>query len=120
MTPIGAAGRPNRGGAYETESDGVAGGPPGARRVPTGPRRGLAYGGLAYGSEGSSRANLKPVVSSDAADPIKVGTVNSSFTIREAGPAQEKSGDSSWTLAKARIAAKSCDNLKLVLVASSS
>ena len=35
--PIGAAGRPNRGGSYETGSDGAAGGPPGARQVPTGP-----------------------------------------------------------------------------------
>ena len=46
--PIGAAGRPNRGGAYETGSDGAAGGPPGVRRVPTGPR-------TARGAAGRSR-----------------------------------------------------------------
>ena len=37
--PIGAAGRPNRGGACEMGYDGAAGGPTGARRVPTGPWR---------------------------------------------------------------------------------
>ena len=56
--PIGAVGRPNRGGAYETGSDGAAGGPPGARRVPTGPRRAR---GAAGGSRMGPYINRAPI-----------------------------------------------------------
>ena len=61
--PIGAAGRPNRGGAYETGSDGAAGGPPGARRVPTGPRRAR---GDAVGSRMGPYINRAPIRDSRA------------------------------------------------------
>ena len=62
-TPIGAAGRPNRRGSYETGSDGAAGGPPGVRWVPRGPRRAR---GDAGGSRMSPYINRAPMRDSRA------------------------------------------------------
>ena len=70
--PIGAAGRPNRGGAYETGSDGAAGGPPGARRVPTGPRRAR---GDAVGSRMGPYINRAPIRDSRATHRALSGPV---------------------------------------------
>ena len=69
---IGAAGRPNRGAAYETGSDGAAGGPPGARRVPTGPRRAR---GDAVGSRMGPYINRAPIRDSRAIRRATWGSV---------------------------------------------